>query len=303
MRYMWKMIPALVLLLMVLNTAVCACVSQQIGEAGDRAWSDLLEGYGASREVLDSMPAAKIVAGFETYQHRIMRFPGFDFSRFVTDKFNQKYYYHGERSLFDFVVIKNNEAINDKLRKLSSVVGPLGDQGWEVLGEIEEAYTWWGNVVLMSMVAMRVPGKACVIVDNGEVRLVGETLMEDFLSRRENEAGVGIPMNLANVPQGLAPVVVAKLFFHTSSVEKNRDVWDHLLTADARNARRADSWWRNLTTMDRQYIFIRENQARSTDSEKMYLFQIKKDGKALGNPKPVKVVKEDGEWKVQSATP
>jgi hypothetical protein len=96
-------------------------------------------------------------------------------------------------------------------------------------------------------------------------------------------------------------------FFVIGSIEKNDQVWVQLLSKDALNndgsmRGRSKSWWRNLSTKNRQYFFVRENPKRvSGDNKKCYMFQIKQDGKNLGSAKPCILIRENGEWKVQSA--
>lgn len=280
----------------------------EIGKQGDVKWKELVNNYKNNGQYVDANNPAIIVKNFEKYQGKYKQFPKINFSDFVTDRNGQKYYYYGVKGSIDLYVIKHDQRINDKLIMLSNGLGSLKGE-WEVLGVIDDAFRWWGNVVLMKVVAMRIPGKACVIIDEKKINLVGEDLFNDFLAGKEKDANEGLPKNLKSIPKGLDPVTVAKLFFYIGSVEKNDQVWVQLLSKEALNSDgsmrgRAKSWWRSLSTKNRQYFFVRENPDRVSGADKKcYMFQIKQEGENLGTAKPCILIQENGEWKIQNANP
>ncbi|MCG8333536.1 MAG: hypothetical protein MJE63_03405 [Proteobacteria bacterium] len=279
-----------------------------IGKKGDQHWNKLVAEYKQQNKFVDHSGTKAIVGNFARYQGKVKQFPRFEFNDFVTDKNGDKYFYSDNKGTLNFFVIKHNKRINEKLQVLSSALGSLkGD--WQVLGTIEDAYTWWGDIVLMDMIAMRIPGKACVVVNNGEATLIGQDILDKAMAEREKSSKDGIPKNLTSVPSGLDAETVAKLFFYVSSVEKNQEVWKDLLVPYALGNNkslkgRSKSWWRNLTTKNREYFFVRENPGRvRKPGEKCFMFQIKANGKNIGTAKPTMLTQVNGEWKVRSAVP
>lgn len=281
--------------------------AKKIGELGDEEWNKIIQEYKDNNKYTDLHSTNVLVANFKNYQGKLMLFPKINFEDFVTDKDSNKYYYYGEKNTFAFYVIKYNNEITSKLQKLSYVFGKLGDTDWEVIGTVEDAYEWWGNIVLMDIKALRIPGKACAVVNDGKVTLVGEDLIDQELAKKEKESSGDIPKNLKSIPKGLDPLMIAKLFFHISSIEKNENVWDQLLSSECfyngQATGKVTSWWRNLTTKNRTYFYVREDKDRSTNDTKVYYFQIKENGENVSTPKPTTIIKEKGEWKVDSATP
>jgi uncharacterized protein (DUF2164 family) len=281
---------------------------KEIGKKGDAQWNHLIKTHKGNGQYVDVNNPAIIVKNFERYLGKYKQFPKINFADFITDRNGEKYYYYGVKGSIDLYVIKHDQRINDKLIMLSNGLGSLQGE-WEVLGVIDDAFRWWGNVVLMKVVAMRIPGKACVVIEENKIKLVGEDLFNKFLTGQEADAYKGLPKNLNSIPKGLDPATVAKLFFYIGSVEKNDQTWIQLLSKDALNndgsmAGRAKSWWRSLSTKNREYFFVRENPNRvSGDNKKCYMFQIKQKGKNLGSAKPCILIRENGEWKIKSANP
>ncbi|MCP3924361.1 MAG: hypothetical protein GY714_17435 [Desulfobacterales bacterium] len=274
----------------------------KIGKEGDKKWNEIIQSYKSKGNFVENKSAREITRNFKKYQGKITRFPKIDFSDMITDRKGNRYYYYGEKGSTDLFVVKYNMRINSKLQILSAAMGSLkGD--WEIIGKIDDAYTWWGNVVHLDVVAIRIKGSVCATVKNNKVTLVGEEIMNAELAKKEKDAYSGIPKKLTSIPDGLDPLTVAKLFFYVGSVEKNKPVWSQLLAERSQGAS-SRSWWRIFNKYEREYFFVRENPKRANKpGAKCYMFQIKSKGKNMGTAKPCILVKEAGQWKIRSAYP
>ncbi len=110
-----------------------------------------------------------------------------------------------------------------------------------------------------------------------------------------------IPQNIQSIPKGLDPLTTARWFFHIGSVQKNRELWQKLLTKDDWSKAKMDSIWSLLAEKERSYYFV--NIGEDEPERKKYFFQRQVDGNDFGNPGPIVVIREDGEWRVFSANP
>ena len=276
--------------------------AQEIGQAGEKKWAELISAHKSQNLFQEKISASVIAGNFEKYKGKYMLFPKVDFNKTMTDRDMKKYFYCSDRYYDGFVIEFNND-LTDKLRKYSYVLGKLEGE-WEILGRIEEVYGWWNNVVFMKIAAFRIPGKVAAIVEDDNVTFIGEEIIERELAQKAKDSNKDIPKNLTEIPRGLAPVIVAKLFFHLCVEEDNYDLWLKLLARENFWAKkpqtRVGSWW-NLMKKGRKYYFVRVDVDGA--DEKRFYFQRTIDGKDVGSPGPVVVVKEDGQWKVSSANP
>jgi hypothetical protein len=55
---------------------------------------------------------------------------------------------------------------------------------YEVLGTITDAYSWWGDVVLMEIKALRKVGQLCVVITDDQAILIGEELIQKELDAK-----------------------------------------------------------------------------------------------------------------------
>jgi hypothetical protein len=277
----------------------------QIGVKSDAEWTKMISDFKKKNIFVEAANASAIGSNFKNYKNKYMIFPKFAFTEFVTDEKGQKYFYSGDSGTWNIYVVKHNSEIQEKFIKYSYILGGLADEKWEVIGEIKQVYGWWHDVVEMDIVAMRIPGKACAIVKNGTITFIGEDLIDKELASKSKDPYADIPKNLTALPKSLDPLKTAKLCFYLSSVEKNYDLWLQLLSKEECFYRgepqaKVDSWWKLLTS-GRSYFFVRVN--KDNEKEKQYYFQIQKDGENLGNPKPIYVIKENGEWRVSGINP
>jgi hypothetical protein len=196
-----------------------------IGAQGDLQWKQLIDAYTKQKLYVEYASAKTIVKVFENFQGKYMLFPEIVFEDFVTDKDGKKYYYYGQKNTVDFYVIEHNPAINTKLQQLYQAFNLSGGK-WEVLGSIEDAYRWWGNVVLMKMKAMRIAGVVCILInDDGSLTMVGQDVYDKLMAAKEADQFSDVPKNLKAIPKGLEPLKVAKLYLYLGSVEINQDLW------------------------------------------------------------------------------
>lgn len=286
---------------------------QKIGELGDKAWAECIAAYQTKGLFIELETgdeeavrmAGKITRDFKQYEGKLMRFPKIDFAKFITDKFYNKYYYYGLKSANGLFVIKYNQKIFNKMTKLAAVFG--AEKGtYEVLGTITDAYSWWGDVVLMEIKALRKAGQLCVVITDGEATLIGEELIQKELDAKAVDPYKDIPKNLKSVPKGVDPLMIAKLFYYVGSVEKNKDVWLQLIHRKRFSAGRPETsvsiYWDTLTDKDRVYFFVREDAGRAAADTRKYYFQRQEHGKNLGSPVPITIMLDNGEWRVMSAT-
>jgi hypothetical protein len=312
-EYMKRLIGLTLSVVLLMPGLLCADNKQKIGELGDKAWEKLIVTYQAGGrfvemedgdEVAERM-AARIMRDFREYEGKLMRFPKIDFNNFLTDKYNNKYYYYGVKNSDSLFIIKYNNDIFMKMTKLASVFG--AEKGtYEVLGTITDAFSWWGNVVLMDIKAFRKAGQICVVINNGEAELIGEDLIQKELDAKAVDPYKDVPRGLKTVPRGLDPLMIARLFYYVGSVEKNREVWLQLIHAKRFYAGRPETsveiYWENLTGKDRIYYFVRERADSATEDTRVYYFQRQENGRNLGSPVQINIVLDKGEWRVMVAT-
>ena len=274
----------------------------QIARKSDDAWEDLMQNSRDGFLIDPPLNAKTINANFGQYKDALMLFPDFSFDDFVTDRrLGDKYYYSFDANDGLFV-IKYDNRITDMLREYSYAMGPVGNANWELLGQIKEAYDWWGDVVLMEIKAVRVRGKASVIREGNDLIFPAKDLIDAFMDEKASAGTGDIPLNLTSIPSGLDPRTVAELYFQIASREHNRDVWTDLLSSNnfyrGKPERRVDTWWNNLNKDGRTFFYVRT--ATDEDTTKKYFYQIRENGNDIGSPKPITLVLEDNEWKVKS---
>lgn len=287
--------------------AVFADPAEDVGRAGDDAWNKLIAAAESAGTWEEPVGAAVVCANFPKYDGKLMRFPKIDFGDFVTDRDGRKYYWYGEKSSYNLFVVKYDDGIQDQLRKLSAGFGkPSGE--YEVIGRITDAYSWWGKVVEMEVAAMRIPGSACVVMEDGKPSLVGKEIFENWMASKAATWTAGIPQDAKSVPAGLGPEDVAKWFLYYGSVKKDDSVWKQLcsveenaVSASGSLQAKGTSWWRMISKGDREYYFVRAASDKDTAQSRTFMYQIKLNGADNGTAKPIKVVKEkSGEWRVAS---
>ncbi len=282
---------------------------KKIGELGDKAWESLINKYKNEGKYADLTKSSNIVRSFKDYEGKLMKFPKVNFHNTITDKYNKRYYYYGEKNSLDYYVVRYNNEIRDIITELTYIFGSLtGD--YEILGVVEDAYTWWGNVVLMDIRAIRKSGQVCILIENGKAKLVGKELVDAEMKNKEQKSSKGIPQNLKSIPKGLDPLTVAKLYFHIGSIEKNYKVWldllsDELFSSDRKYTKsQVDSWWKTFSSSNNKtYFYVREDKDKSTKDKRRYYFQRVVDRKNERDPFPITVILEKGEWKVLSTLP
>ncbi|WP_027728981.1 hypothetical protein [Treponema sp. C6A8] len=302
-----KKITALILTAFTALSLTFADTASDIAKAGDSEWDKMVSTYKANGQWKDTISASIVVDNFPAYYNKIMPFPAIDFSDFVTDKNGTKYYWCGEKTNWNIFVIKYNDGIQDYLYKLNNALGNYKGS-YEVLGRITDAYSWWGDVVEMEVVAVRVKGRATIKIEGGKPLLVGEKLLNDAMNEKAASWTKGIPDNASSVPQNLTAEETAKWFLYYGSVKKNQDIWKKLCSAEEEAVKadgtllaKGESWWRNLSKTDRDYYFVRSDDSRGSASEKFFMYQIRVNGQDAGVAKPMCVIKEkNGSWKVKS---
>lgn|GEM_PF-2602046 len=302
-----KKITALFIGALIAMSVSFADTAKDIAKAGDTEWEKMVSSYKSSGNWKDTVSASIVVKNFAAYHKKIMPFPAIDFSDFVTDKDGVKYYWCGEKTNWNIFVIKYNDGIQDYLYKLNNALGNYKGS-YEVLGRITDAYSWWGNVVEMEVVAVRVKGRATIKIENNKPVLVGENLLNEAMSKQAAAWTKGIPDNITSVPANLSAEDVAKWFLFYGSVKKNQSVWKQLCSseeeavkADGTLLAKGESWWRLLGKTDREYYFVRADENRGSANEKYFMYQIRINGTDAGVAKPMCVIKEkNGNWKVKS---
>lgn len=266
----------------------------EIGKKGDEAWSKIVNGN--SRDVINPPVSAKVIASnFERYRGKMMVFPKFTFEDFVTDRNGEKYYYYGEGD--DLFIIKYDSDITDILRRYTYYMGSAKDENWQLLGTVKDVFTWWGNVVLMDIKALRIESKITVIKEGGKLNFVAEDLLNKYVEEKASAGAGDIPRNLTSIPSGLDPRTVADLYWYLAAEENNRDVWDELISAKASSSA-VRTYWKGLTKPGRTFFFVRV--ATDSPDKKKYFYQIRENGNDVGSPKPISLIMENGEWRVNS---
>ncbi|MDR1058069.1 MAG: hypothetical protein LBL43_00850 [Treponema sp.] len=278
-----------------------------IAKAGDDAWNNLVNQYKKEGKWADLVSANVVVNNFGRYTGKAMLFPAIDFGDFITDRDGARYYWYGEKNNLNMFIIKYHDGIQDQLYKLNNGLGNYRGN-YEVLGTIVDAWEWWGNVVLMEVNAVRVQNRACILMQNGGPVLAGQNIFDRYMAEQAANWTAGIPQNAASVPQNLEPEMVAKWFLYYGSAKKNSALWNQLCSAQE-NAisgsgtltAKGESWWRMISMANREYYYVRADPGRDTPASRVYMYQIRQDGKDVGAAKPMTVIKEStGQWKVSS---
>jgi NADPH-dependent 7-cyano-7-deazaguanine reductase QueF-like protein len=278
-----------------------------IAKAGDAAWNNLIDQYKKESRWMDPVSANVVVNNFDRYDGKVMLFPAIDFGDFISDRNGDRYYWYGEKNSLNVFVIKYHPGIQDQLYMLNNGLGNMGGK-YEVLGKIVDAWEWWGNVVLMEVTAMRVKNRACVVLQNNNPVLAGKDIFDRYMAELAANWTKGIPQNATSVPQGLEPEMVAKWFLYYGSNKKNQTIWNQLCSVQE-NAisgtgtlqAKGQSWWRMISMTDREYYFVRAEPSRDTATSKVFMYQIRQEGKDMGVAKPMAVIKENaGQWRVSS---
>lgn len=300
---MKRMVFYFLLAMLLVFAAGAEDLQQEIGIKGDAAWDHLLDSLIKDEKLVgpESGPNA-IADAFDSFVGKSMIFPEFNFEDFIVDRFGEKYFYYGDPASLNFYIIKYDSRITDQLIRYSYAMGPLGDDNWELLGKITEVYSWWGDIVLMDIQAIRVKGKAALLLEDGKLDFIAAELIDELMDRKA-AAGTGdVPEGLTEIPSGLDPMTVAGLYFQLGNVEQNQDVWLKLLSSNnfwgGKPERRVDTWWKNLTKPGRTFFYVRTDEESETEAK--YYFQIRQDGEDYGNPKPLGLIFENGEWKIDS---
>ncbi len=297
-----------VCLSILMTVSVCfADAASDIAKAGDKEWDKMIAQYKACDDWRNLVSASYVAYDIYDYYGCIMQFPKIDFADFVTDKNGQKYYYCGEKTNWNLFVIKYNDGIQDLLYKLNNALGNKSGE-YEVIGRITDAYSWWGDVVEMEVVAMRIKGRACIKIENGKAVLVGQEYLDKAMQSAASTWTKGIPDNAKDVPANLTAEETAKWFLYYGSNKKDSKIWNKLCSveegavdASGKLSAKGESWWRMISKTDREYYFVRADSSRDSATEKYFMYQIRMNGADVGAAKPMCVIKEkNGQWKVKS---
>jgi uncharacterized protein (DUF2164 family) len=278
-----------------------------IAKAGDDAWNSLVNRYKAEGLLADPVSANVVVNNFGRYDGKVMLFPAIDFSDFITDREGNRYYWYGEKNSLNLFVIKYHDGIQDQLYKLNNALGNYRGN-YEVLGTIVDAWRWWGNVVLMDVIAVRVQNRAAILMQNNVPVLAGQDIFNRHMAAQAANWTAGIPQNASSVPQNLEPEMVAKWFLFYGSNKKDSNVWNQLcsvqenaISASGALTSKGQSWWRMISMANREYYFVRADPARDTPTSKVFMYQIRQDGQDVGVARPMIVTRENsGQWRVSS---
>lgn len=110
--------------------------------------------------------------------------------------------------------------------------------------------------------------------------------------------------NYRSIPAGLDPLTISRLFYHIGAVKKDQELWRQLLTNDWSEAA-INSTWRMLAKTDtkEEWSYYYLNTAVDEPNEKKYFFQRHCNGIDNGTPRPIWVVKQNGEWRVSFGNP
>ena len=279
-------------------------VQKEIAKVGDAEWMEFVTKQTEEGKFASEIPPANFMArNFSNYQDKLMIVPQIDFNRTASDTKGNKYFINPDPRWRGFVIEFNSE-ITDKLRKFASVIGAVGTEGWEMVCRIKDVFGWWNNNVFLEAVAVRVKDKVTAFFADGKANFSGEDIMQKYLDELKESSSADIPKNLDSIPDDLEPLTVAKLFYHLCTEEDNHDVWSQILhqkecTHNGQPLPRVKSWWNNMKK-DRSYYYVRTDQ---DDAEvKKYFFQMAINGEDNGNPKPIQVKMENGQWRVLSAS-
>ncbi len=110
--------------------------------------------------------------------------------------------------------------------------------------------------------------------------------------------------NNRSIPAGLDPLTVSRLYYYIGTIKKDQELWKQLLTDDWSEAA-IRSTWRLLakTEQEEEWSYYYLNTAEDEPNEKKYFFQRQLNGIDNGTPRPIRVVKQNGEWRVSFGNP
>ncbi len=304
----------------IVKYALPGYLERTIAARSEEFWQERIAAYTRQDLYIDHANAALLTKNRSAVKGKYLIFPELQFARSFTDKRdNEYYYYHVPHSLNVFV-IKYKKDINEKPVRYTTVVGNVSDVQCQFLGKITDAFiTEHGtdteigavignvsagesHVIMMDITCVRLIGKAVVYIDRDGAHLIGEELITEKLSILEQNRYKGIPKQVTSLPERLPPLTVAKLFFYSSSEEKNRGLWTQCISDSVISSSDLPRlWWYRLSSMGTTCFYVRT--AVDAETNKEYFFQAKQDGSYLNEPKSVSVILEQGEWKVSSVIP
>jgi hypothetical protein len=287
-----------------MDTNVSNDILKLIVEQGNDAWERFMEEAHENNKFPDGIPPANAMAkNFDVYKGKYMPFKDIDFNKTITDK-NGKRYFASENPKFKGFILQFSTELHKKMVQYSALLGKIGSDDWEIIGEVYDVYSWWFNFVYVKLVGLRVKDKFTAFFiendDDAKVEFVGEDLLIEELTKLENSASE-VPSGLTEIPAQTDPLIISKLLYQLSIVEDNFDLWSQLFTVE--NQRRASmlkSIYNGLRKNESVYFHV--STAIDEEEKKKYFFQLKMDGEFTGSPKPINLVKEKDEWRVSSAS-
>jgi hypothetical protein len=185
----------------------------EIAKLGEDAWAANLEAKQEDKSLISELPGANFMArNYSNYHERFMILPEVDMGDFLVDR-NGTRYFQSTNTAYKGYVCKFFDDILKKLRKFSYVLGNLGGEKVELLGQVKEVFTWWNSYVFIDTVGLRIPGKVTVFFENDEAKFVGESILDEKVAELR-EAGDDLPEGLTEIPADIDPLTLAKLFYH-----------------------------------------------------------------------------------------
>ncbi len=287
-----------------MDTKVNNAVLEQIVEQGNEAWGKFMEEAQESNKFPDGIPPAHAMArNFDVYKGKYIPFKDIDFSRTTTDK-DGKRYYASENPNYKGFVLQFSSELQKKIQQYSALLGNIGADDWEIIGEVYDVYTWWFNYIYVKLVGLRVKDKFTAFFteedDDAKVEFVGENLLIEQLENLEGSAS-DVPSGLSELPAEADPILICKLFYHLSIVEDNFELWSKLFNkTNQGRASMLKSLYNGVRKNERVYFHV--STQIDEENKKKYFFQMKVDGEYTGSPKPINIEKDQGEWRISSAS-
>lgn len=112
---------------------------------------------------------------------------------------------------------------------------------------------------------------------------------------------------MVKIPKGAAPKKVGKIHYD-AAMKGDRELWKTTLTKrNQHNLEHRGTAWHYWDTacsrasMGISYKFERENKV-TADRARLFFKRFNKDGSQRGQPVPLTLKKEDGEWRVHIAS-
>ncbi len=287
-----------------MDTKVSNEVLEQIVEQGNDAWEKFMEEAQEANKFPDGIPPASAMArNFNVYKGKYMPFKDIDFGRTTTDK-DGKRYYASENPSYKGFVLQFSTELQKKMQQYSALLGNIGADDWEIIGEVYDVYTWWFNYIYVKLVGLRVKDKFTAFFKeedgDAKVEFVGEDLLIEQLEQLEGSAS-DVPSGLTELPAEADPILICKLFYHLSIVEDNFELWSKLFNkTNQGRASMLKSLYNGVRKNERVYFHV--STKIDEENKKKYFFQMKVDGEYTGSPKPINLEKEQGEWRISSAS-